>query len=99
MMEFNAILGHASLEDCQYFFSLSQKTRTCPAQCWMPWLGGSQARFWTVLGNVSGSATKEEGFVVEMVLMFRALALPSSLGFEERLGVNFSVRKLSPCSG
>src|SRR5882672_10619584 len=60
-----------SLEDCSVFFCV------CAGRCRLVLLstgcsgfGGSRGIFQTVLGDVSGSATEEAQFVVEMALSF-----------------------------
>ena len=60
-----------SLEDCSVFFQVhAGRCEHVLIRLGCSGFGGSQAGFWTVLGDVSSGATKEAKPVVKTALMF-----------------------------
>src|SRR5882724_12809502 len=72
MREFNAILGSCGVSRTALsFFQIhAGRCRFVLIRLGHSGFGGSQAGFWTVLGDVSSSATKEAKLVVKTALMF-----------------------------
>src|SRR5882672_11252200 len=76
-----------SLKDCSVFFRVHAGRHglvLLSAGC--SGFGGSRSRFRTVLGDVSGSATEEAQFVVEMALSFLRRQLSVFPEFRGKVG-------------